>query len=186
MTPPPTVDTRPFWAGFPSGVAIVTALAGDGRPWGMTCTSLCSVSLDPPILLVCLRCGSPTLDAVQETGAFCVNLLHDGARGTSNLFASGAADRFDRVRWRAGPGAAGPHLTEAAHTIADCAVLEDRTVGDHAVVMGRVEGLARLGPQRPLLYGRRRYASWPEAVDADEAGIAPVPLRLASVIEGLG
>ncbi|MFE0809329.1 flavin reductase family protein [Streptomyces sp. NPDC058848] len=164
-TAPPPVDMRPLMAGFPTGVSIVTATAPDGQPWGMTCTSLCSVSLDPPTLLVCLRRGSPTLDAITAGGAFALNLLHDAARQTAELFASGDADRFRRVVWQDGADQAGPHLTEAAHSIADCAVVDASDVGTHTVVMGRVQRVRRLRPQEPLLYGMRRFASWTEVAE---------------------
>lgn len=130
-------DLRRLMAGFPTGVSVVTATAPDGVPWGMTCTSLCSVALDPPTLLVCLRRDSPTLEAVLAGGTLSVNLLHQHARSTAELFGSGAADRFDRIPWVAATDG-GPHLVEAAHTIADCVVTEDQAVGDHTIVMARV------------------------------------------------
>ncbi|WP_326595156.1 flavin reductase family protein [Streptomyces sp. NBC_01803] len=156
-------DFRTLMAGFPTGVTIVTTTGADGVPWGMTLTSLCSVSLEPPILLVCMRRGSPTLDAVLDSGRFAVNLLRGGAQSTAELFASGAADRFDRVAWGAGEGAAGPHLFQAAYTIADCSVTAHHTVGDHVVIMGGVTRVVRQGVQQPLLYGLRSFAVWPEA-----------------------
>lgn len=161
--PSSAVDMRPLMASFPTGVAIITTAAADGHPWGMTCTSLCSVSLDPPILLVCLRCGSPTLEAILGSGRFAINLLHDQARSCAELFASGAVDRFDRVRWRMGDRDGGPHLLESAHTIADCTVVNERVIGDHNVIMGSVDGITFQRAQQPLLYGLRRYASWPPA-----------------------
>jgi flavin reductase (DIM6/NTAB) family NADH-FMN oxidoreductase RutF len=159
------VDTRLLWAGFPTGVSIVAAVDREDRPWGMTCTSLCSVSLDPPVLLVCLRCGSPTLEAVRDHGTFAVNLLHDQAQPTAELFASGVADRFDHINWHAGEDTAGPHLVNSAHTIADCDVIDSNVVGDHCVIMGRVRAVTRLNAHQPLLYGLRRYATWQEAVE---------------------
>jgi flavin reductase (NADH) len=156
------LDIRPLMASFPTGVVVVTTVDEDGQPWGMTCTSLCSVSLDPPTLLVCLRCGSPTLRAVLASDSFAVNLLHDQARSAAELFASGVPDRFDRITWHA--GTRGPHLVGSAHTIADCAVVNAAVVGTHTVVMGRVERVVQLRAQRPLLYGLRRYASWPEDI----------------------
>ncbi|MGX1881806.1 flavin reductase family protein [Streptomyces sp. NPDC055287] len=156
-------DMRGLMGSFPTGVCIVTSI-DEGVPWGMTCTSLCSVALDPPTLLVCLRQGSPTLGAVLGSGSFAVNLLHDEAQSSAELFASGAHDRFERIRWEAEQGARGPHLVKSAHTIADCDVSEASRVGDHVVIMGHVRRITRLTSQKPLLYGLRRYATWPEAV----------------------
>lgn len=158
-------DIRPLMAGFPTGVAVITTVAPGGEPWGMTCTSLCSVALDPPTLLVCLRQGSPTLEAVKDSGGFAVNLLHSQARPTAELFASGAKDRFEKVAWRTVGPIGGPHLHEAAHTIADCAVEDVQPVGDHAVVMGRAVAITQLQLQLPLLYGMRRYGSWADAAE---------------------
>jgi flavin reductase (NADH) len=166
----PPADLRTLMAAFPTGVSIVTAMARDGTNWGMTCTSLCSVSLDPPVLLICLRCGSPTLQAIGESGLFAVNLLHAQARPTAELFASGAPDRFERVGWYPREGGAGPHLTYSSHTIADCSVISTQVVGDHTMVLGKVDVVTPIRPQRPLLYGLRHYASWP--------GPDPMPSRL--------
>ncbi|PSL55842.1 flavin reductase (DIM6/NTAB) family NADH-FMN oxidoreductase RutF [Saccharothrix carnea] len=162
------VDVRRLMVGFPTGVSVVTAQARDGRPWGMTCTSLCSVAPDPPSLLVCLRRGSPTLDAVLGSSALAVNLLHRDARSTAELFASGAPDRFERVPWLASDG--GPHLTDAAHTIADCAVSAGHAVGDHVVVLAEIVRITSLRTPAPLLYGMRRYGAWAE--DADAAALS--------------
>lgn len=163
-------------AGFPSGVAVVTAVDRLGKPAGMTCSSVCSVSLDPPTLLVCLRLGSPTLGAALHRAAFTVNLLHSGAQATAELFASGAVERFAKVRWRGGPGSGGPRLSEDAHAIADCRVSAVTPIGDHAVVFGEVCDIEVSGAAArhdeagraalPLLYGLRRYAGWPDGGEA--------------------
>lgn len=156
-----TDGMRQLMAGFPTGVGIVTAFDAETRPWGMTCTSLASVTLEPPTLLVCLRNGSPTLDAVLTAGEFAMNLLHHEARPTAELFASGAPDRFDRVAWTAPPAAAGPHLRTDAHAVADCVVARQTAHGDHVVVFAEVRHVHLNPTPAPLLYGRRRYASWP-------------------------
>ncbi|SHM12660.1 NADH-FMN oxidoreductase RutF, flavin reductase (DIM6/NTAB) family [Actinacidiphila paucisporea] len=163
MTQQPIPDIRPLMSAFPTGVSVITSLAPDGVPWGMTCTSLCSVALDPPTLLVCLRRGSPTLQAVLDSGAYTINLLHQAARSTAELFASGATDRFERTRWAMQDPACGPHLVEAAHTIADCRVADVHEIGDHAVVMGAAVAVTQLSSQWPLLYGMRRYGAWAES-----------------------
>ncbi|MGW2255665.1 flavin reductase family protein [Kitasatospora sp. NPDC001660] len=148
---------------FPTGVVVIGALDADRRPWGMTCSSLCSVSLDPPTLLVCVRSGSPTLRALTETGTFSVNFLHHAARYVAELFSSGDPDRFLRTAWHVPELAGGPHLREAALAVGDCRVESTQRVGDHTVVLGRVlrtRFLAGSG-DTPLLYGLRRYAEWP-------------------------
>jgi flavin reductase (DIM6/NTAB) family NADH-FMN oxidoreductase RutF len=153
---------RAMMRGFPTGVAIVTAIDQTGRPWGMTCSSVCSVTLTPPTLLVCLRSDSPTLTAIVSQGQFALNLLHDGGQATAELFASGQADRYDHVRWRLRHGDAGPHLDDDARAIADCRIRVPVPIGDHMVVFGETYRVTH-GPERqPLLYGLRRYAGWPE------------------------
>jgi flavin reductase (DIM6/NTAB) family NADH-FMN oxidoreductase RutF len=148
-------------SGFPTGVAVVTTTDADGLPRGMTCSSVCSVALDPPTLLICVRHGSPTLDALLRRSAFAVNLLHEGARTTAELFASGAADRFDHVEWTSPRGGGGPHLPGDAHATADCRVSRTSVVGDHTVVFGEVFRVSQRAAEPPLLYGLRRYAAWP-------------------------
>jgi len=169
-----TVDPAEFralMATIPAGVSVITATGADGRPRGMTCSSVCSVAVDPPTLLVCLREGSPTLAAVLERSTFAVNLLTDRARDVAALFASGAPDRFDRVRWAGGPGVAGPHLVADAHTVADCRIALTTRVGDHVVVFGEVLAVSRTdgGSPRPLLYGMRRYWSLELCSEAEDA-----------------
>ncbi len=158
----PAADFQALMASFPSGVAIVTATGSDGKPYGMTCSSLCSVALTPPTLLVCMRNGSPTLDAVLARAAFTVNLLHDRARSVADLFASGKPDRFDQIAWRYDDSAGGPHLIEHAHAIADCDVAGTALFGDHVVVFGEVARVSRRPDDdpAPLLYGLRQYSSW--------------------------
>jgi flavin reductase (DIM6/NTAB) family NADH-FMN oxidoreductase RutF len=155
-------EFRSFMAGFPTGVAVVTTIDPAGTPRGMTCSSVCSVTLTPPTLLVCLRAGSPTLAAVAEQTTFAVNLLHDRAQAVAQLFASGVPNRFQRVRWRAEPGG-GPHLIDDAHAVADCRVSRAELIGDHVVVFGEVFQVWQRPSPEPLLYGLRRYAAWPLA-----------------------
>jgi flavin reductase (NADH) len=155
------VDLRPFMAKFPTGVGIITTFGAEGRPWGLTCTSMCSVTLEPPTILVCLRRGSPTLDALLRRGAFALNLLNQDGRPAAELFASGAPDRFARIDWHHDEGCGGPHLSHAAHDVADCRVARAEPVGDHTVVFGEVVRVTQRRDSAPLLFGLRRYAAWP-------------------------
>ncbi|SNQ52008.1 Flavin reductase-like protein [Frankia canadensis] len=164
QTAAPEVDLRSLMAGFPTGVGVLTTLGSDGLPRGMTCSSLCSIALRPATLLVCLRTVGPTLSAALERGGFALNLLHEQAGRVSELFASGAHDRFDHVDWRLPLGAHGPHLTADVHATADCLIDHTVAVGDHTVIFGTVHQVTiREDAAEPLLYGRRRYARWSDA-----------------------
>lgn len=157
-------DFRALMAGFPTGVAVVTIIGSDGVPRGTTCSSVCSVSLVPPTLLVCLKNTSSTLVPLLDVGAFTVNLLGHDARQTAELFASGVSDRFREVTWNWDHSAPGPHLDRYAHSIADCQVIRADGVGDHTVIVGQVGRVSCREIRRPLLYGLRRYSAWPEPV----------------------
>ena len=155
------VDIRPFMTTFPTGVGIITAIGTDGNPWGMTCTSICSVTLEPPTLLVCLRQGSPTLEAILTSGTFALNLLHDDAHLVAELFASGDPNRFAQIGWNRPAASKGPHLIHDAHMIADCKVIHAEIVGNHTVVFGEVLLITQQSEKCPLLYGFRHYKRWP-------------------------
>ncbi|WP_214106916.1 flavin reductase family protein [Acrocarpospora catenulata] len=143
---------------FPTGVAVVTAMSHEGEPCGLTCSSLISVTLAPPMLLVSLNTHSRTLAAAVDTGGFAVNLLPARAREVAKLFASLTADRFSAVRWsRRGPLDL-PRLGDL-HGWAECQVEQVWTVEDHALLLGRVTDI-QIDPETPLLYGFRQYAVW--------------------------
>jgi flavin reductase (NADH) len=158
-TPVPAADHQRFMSAFPTGVAVVTAIGRDGPPHGMTCTSLSSVTLEPPTLLVCLTHGSGTLDAVRSRGGFAVNLLRAGAREVAELFSSARGGRFSRVRWQGSPTWGAPWLAEDAFAVAECEVAQIASMGDHDVVFGRVRWV-QLAHGIPLLYGLRTFSRW--------------------------
>jgi flavin reductase (DIM6/NTAB) family NADH-FMN oxidoreductase RutF len=161
-TNPPVPDRfRAMMRSFPTGVAVVTATDVAGKPWGMTCSSLCSVALEPPTLLVCLRMDSPTLAAILDRSMFTVNLLGEESQVTAELFASGRSDRFDLVKWHMEAAAGGPHLPEDAHAVADCRVTRQVPVGDHVVVFGETFHVTWREDRSPLIHGLSRYRSWP-------------------------
>jgi flavin reductase (DIM6/NTAB) family NADH-FMN oxidoreductase RutF len=145
---------------FPSGVAVVTTVDEQDRPRGMTCTSLTSVSLRPPTLLVCLAAGSGTLTALRQSRVFGVNLLHAGGRAAAELFASPAVNRFAAVRWTQAAALGVPWLVDDAAAIAECAVSAIQEVGDHSVVFGEVVAVGATGKRAPLLYGLREFSVW--------------------------
>jgi flavin reductase (DIM6/NTAB) family NADH-FMN oxidoreductase RutF len=155
---------RTLMSAFPTGVAVVTTIGADGTPRGLTCSALCSLSVDPPLILVCLRNGSGTLAGIRSGRTFGVNFLHHGGRETAELFASAITDRFDRVPWKPTSRTAMPALHDCAHSVAECTLTDEVVAGDHTILIGEVVSVEVVSDDPPLLYGRRRYAAWPADV----------------------
>lgn len=161
-----SIDRERFFAimsAFPTGVAIVTTLAEDGTPRGLTTNAVCSVSADPPLLLVCVDRESRTLPALLHSRRFVVNFVAEGRHELARLFASKADDKFSRVAWR--PGSTGmPCLHEDALAYAECTAGEVLEAGDHVIVTGLVEDGVEPDPDAvPILYFRRAYGATPTA-----------------------
>ncbi|MEU5365843.1 flavin reductase family protein [Streptomyces sp. NPDC005925] len=154
---------------FPTGVAVVTTVDSDGRPRGMTCSSLSSVSLDPPILSVCLAVTSGTLSSLRAHGLFGVNLLGDSASPVARLFADSSQNHFERVLWYPAGDSGVPRLDGDVVAFASCEVVDTKLVGDHVVIFGELVGIEG-GAGTPLLYGRRQFVAWPGGAQAEEAG----------------
>ncbi|MFD7535534.1 flavin reductase family protein [Streptomyces sp. NPDC059095] len=150
----------------PSGVAVITTADAQGTPYGFTCTALCSLSLDPPQLLVSAANTGSTLPVLTARGGFTVNFLHGTGRPAAEAFAGPAADRFRTVAWRPGSVLGLPVLAQDAHASAECRVARLVPAGDHTIVIGEVlhtESHTPANEAAPLLYGMRRYATWPAA-----------------------
>jgi flavin reductase ActVB len=175
---PMTIDRQSFFdvmASFPSGVAIVTTLAADGVPRGLTTTAVCSVSADPPTVLVCVDIGSRTLDALRATRRFVVNFIGEGRSELCLLFASKAEDKFAQVAWR--PTADGiPLLHEDVLAWAECSTLHELVVGDHVLLVASVED-GGVEPERepPLMYYRRSWGVWSPVHEPDEPDPVSIP-----------
>lgn len=148
-----------FMSGFPTGIVVLTCIDGYGKPCGLTCSSLISVTLSPPTLLLSVHVRSPTLRAIHELGALAVNLLHARAREAAEVFSTPQADRFAMVSWLPRGRRGLPWLSDDACGWAECTVADVRTVSDHALVMGEVVDV-HYTADLPLLYGMRRYSAW--------------------------
>lgn len=157
---------RDLMSSFPTGVSVVTARDSEGRPWGATCSSLSSVTLTPPTLLVCLHEHGGTLHAILARGRFAVNLLHASGQRAARIFSSLHVDKFAEVPWEPWSPSGLPLLHRDAFAVAACEVAGEVQVGDHRIVIGRVFDI-RVSAGVPLLYGLRRYSSWPLTIAPD-------------------
>ena len=150
---------RRLMGAFPTGVAVLTAVDGAGRPHGLTCTSLTSVTTCPPTLAVSLAETSGTLAAIRHSRAFGLNLLRARARQVAQVFAGRMPDRFARVAWCASPSGH-PWLRQDAFACADCVVVDSTLIGDHAVLFARIVQVEQAAGV-PLLRGLRQFRAWP-------------------------
>jgi flavin reductase (DIM6/NTAB) family NADH-FMN oxidoreductase RutF len=135
---------------FPTGVTIVTARGADG-PAGLTTNAFTSVSLDPPLILVCFDNTSRTLPVVREAGRFAVNILRAGQEDLAALFASKAmaAEKFADVTHTEDHGV--PVLDDALAWLV-CDVHELLPGGDHTIGIGAVTALGRAPDGDPLVF----------------------------------
>jgi flavin reductase (DIM6/NTAB) family NADH-FMN oxidoreductase RutF len=143
----------------PGPVAVVTAFDRDYIPYGLTMSAVCSVSLEPPLVLVCLATSSNTLSAIRETAAFTVNYLPVGEESTAMTFASKTAQKFENVTWNCPEnGVGGPLLAEHA-AYAACRVINSIEAGDHVIFVGEVVEGAAQSDRSALAYANRRFFS---------------------------
>ena len=140
---------------FATGVTIVTTYAPDGKPVGLTANSFTSVSLDPPLLLVCIAKTASTLPCFQASDRFAVNVLHIGQQPTSNRFTRKDIDRFETVPWDDGAFHV-PLLTGALANF-ECRKDAIHDAGDHILLVGNVLRARFEARRDPLLYFRGKY-----------------------------
>lgn len=155
-------DFRRVMSQFATGVTIVTAWDADHRPTGLTASSFTSVSLHPPLILVCVSQKAQSYPAIQAAGRFAVNILSWGQESASRRFATSTTapgeEKFVGVEYR--PGSLGlPVLAEAlAHL--ECTVVHAYPGGDHTIFVGQVETAECRDDagKEPLLYFRGKYS----------------------------
>ncbi|HEY2200727.1 MAG TPA: flavin reductase family protein [Solirubrobacteraceae bacterium] len=150
---------------FATGVAVVTAHGEEG-PAGMTANALCSLSLDPLLLLVCFERSARTLPLVKESERFAVNVLRHEQHALSGVFASKAPERekFGGVPWRLHEGA--PVLQEALAWLV-CELRETHAGGDHTICVGSVIDMHYSPQGQPLVWYQGRYGTLGDEVPAE-------------------
>ncbi len=147
---------------FTTGVAVITT-CHDGRPHGMTASAVCSLSLEPPMLLVCASLRSPTQAAILAAGSFAVNILGEAQDDVATRFAGPRADKFAGVPYRRGTMLGLPLLSGALARI-ECEVTESVVGGTHRVFLGAVRD-AEVEAGSPLAYYRGRFGRLELAAD---------------------
>ncbi|MGW8886185.1 flavin reductase family protein [Streptomyces sp. NPDC055749] len=145
---------RAAMAQLAGGVVVVTTEDAEGQPRGFTATSFCSVSMDPPLVLVCLAKTSSSYQVFTECRGFAVSLLRDEQSSLATRFARSGGDKF-----RAEGIATTPRLLPAvadALVVLDCAVHARHPAGDHIILVGAVRHVVP-GRGEPLVYYDRAF-----------------------------
>jgi flavin reductase (DIM6/NTAB) family NADH-FMN oxidoreductase RutF/DNA-binding GntR family transcriptional regulator len=148
---------------FMSGVVVITT-RHDGADYGMTVSAISSLSLEPPLLLVCLNMKSSTQEAVHAAGAFAVNILAEHQGDVADRFARSGPDKFAGVAVRT--GRIGLPVLADALAVVECRVAETVTAGTHRVFLAQVLH-AEAGEGSPLAYFRGKFGRFELAQDAE-------------------
>ncbi|SIQ07267.1 cob(II)yrinic acid a,c-diamide reductase [Rhizobium sp. RU20A] len=155
------IDSRTYrdaMARLAGHVQLVTTGEGEARR-GVTITAACSVSDNPPTVLVCLNAANPNNEIFQRTGCFALHVLGASQQPIADAFSGreglSAAHRFALGRWTT--LVTGAPVLEDAPAAFDCRIIQADTVGTHRILIGAVESV-RLGPaDAALLYLNRAY-----------------------------
>lgn len=155
-----SIDPRDFCNAlgtYGTGVTIITATAADGKPYGITCNSFASVSLNPPLVLWSLGVYSSSLTVFQSASHFTVHVLGTSQQALANKFAKSSEDKFTGVDWTPGLGNA-PVLAESVANF-QCRSVNRYYGGDHVIFLGAVEAYA-YNAKEPLLFARGTYGQF--------------------------
>jgi flavin reductase (DIM6/NTAB) family NADH-FMN oxidoreductase RutF len=140
---------------FATGVTVVTCLDRDGNPVGLTANSFTSVSLDPPLLLVCVAKAAASAVSLTEAKHFAVNVLQTEQQPASITFSTRGEDRFGLTEWACGEH--GPPLLRESLSVFECARTAVHDGGDHWILVGEVKRATFEPGLDPLLYFRGSY-----------------------------
>ena len=140
---------------FATGVTVVTCLNEQGDPAGITVNSFTSVSLEPPLLLVCLYKQAASAVALTQASHFAINVLQTGQQPASITFSTRVEDLFGQTPWTCGE--AGAPIFEDSLGVFECERFAVYDGGDHHILVGRVVKASFDASLDPLLYFRGRY-----------------------------
>ncbi len=140
---------------FATGVTVVTCFDAQSQPIGLTANSFTSVSLDPPLLLVCVAKSAACAGPLEEATDFAVNVLQTGQQPASITFSTRVEDRFGQTDWTLGEHGA-PVLLDSL-SVFECKRHAVHDGGDHFILVGEVVKATFEPGLDPLLYFRGRY-----------------------------
>jgi flavin reductase (DIM6/NTAB) family NADH-FMN oxidoreductase RutF len=147
-------DFRNALGTYATGVTIITTVAANGKPYGLTCNSFASVSLKPPLVLWSLGKFSQGLSIFQDASHFAVNVLGASQQALASKFAKSSDEKFVDVEWT--PVLGGAPLLKGSVATFQCRAANRYYGGDHVIFLGAVEAYS-YNLQEPLLFARGGY-----------------------------
>jgi len=147
-------ELRRVMGHFATGVTVITSLRKSGELHGLTANAFTSVSLTPPLLLICVDKKAESYQCFEESGVFTVNILAADQEDVSRKFAVSGGEKFEGVSYRAGANGA-PILAGTIGYI-ECKVVSTYDGGDHTIYVGEIEQ-AETREAKPLLFFRGGY-----------------------------
>ncbi len=154
MAPVSSEQFRQACGRFATGVTIASVLDAEAVPHGLTVSSFSSVSLDPPLVLICLGHAVTAIELFRSAAYFGINVLAEGQEPLAELFARKGCDRFEGLEWYRGETGV-PLLPDTLAAI-ECAVVARHTAGDHDILVGGMVRM-RVSEGAPLLHFASRY-----------------------------
>jgi flavin reductase (DIM6/NTAB) family NADH-FMN oxidoreductase RutF len=174
------VDLRRALGTFATGVTVVTTVDGDGTPRGFTANSFTSVSLEPPLILVCLAKSAASCPIFAAAQSYAVNILCEEQKSVSAVFSSGTEDRFAAVDWST--RTTGCPILDGVVAWLDCRMHQVIDAGDHYILIGRIVDYD-YAASSPLGYCRGAYVSFGLAQEAVRVAEEDDGTRLFALIE---
>jgi flavin reductase (DIM6/NTAB) family NADH-FMN oxidoreductase RutF len=139
---------------FATGITVATVVDASGAPHGLTANSFTSVSLNPPLVLVCIGHTTATVECFRTAKHFGINILAEDQRALSDHFARKGHNRFEGLEWH--PGKTGVPLLPGVLAVMECKVHRKVAMGDHDIFVGEVVRV-EITEKAPLLYFSSGY-----------------------------
>jgi flavin reductase (DIM6/NTAB) family NADH-FMN oxidoreductase RutF len=147
-------ELRRVMGHFATGVTIITTRDRQGNVYGLTANAITSVSLDPPLLLICIDRKAETFAHFYDSKSFTVNILADDQQELSSRFAKSGGDKFSGLSHRT--GRLGTPILDGSLGYIECRIVATHEAGDHVIHIGEVE-TAEVRAGRPLLFFQGQY-----------------------------
>ena len=150
-------ELRGAMSKFATGVTLITTVTEDGSVHAMTCNSLTSISLEPPLVLVCIGHARHTHGHIQRSGRYAISVLGRDQEDAARYYALDESDRTgdDPVEFVSSQN--GSPMVKGCVSFLDCEVVATHEHGDHSIFVGELRG-ARIGDGEPLIFHERRYS----------------------------